>query len=112
MEAKARVRNLRVSPRKLRLLANLVRGKLVSQAVDSLRFCDQKMSGEVLGVIRSAMNNATQLNRSADVDKLYVKSIMVDGAPTIKRFMTRARGSASGILKRMSHLTVVVDEKK
>lgn len=111
MEATARLRNLRISPRKLRLVADLVRDQSVERALDALRFCERKLSGEVIKLIRSAVNNATQAQRGVDVDKLYVKKIFVDGAPTMKRIMTRARGSASQILKRMSHITVVVDEK-
>lgn len=111
MEATARLQYLRISPRKLRLMVDLARGKSVEDAIDAVRFCERKLSGEVIKLIRSAVNNATQAQRGVDVDKLYVKKIFVDGAPSIKRFITRARGSASSILKRMSHITVVVDEK-
>lgn len=111
MEATARLRFLRIAPRKLRLLADLARGKSVERAIDDLRFCEKKLAAEVIKLIRSATNNATQIERGVDVDKLYIKKILVDGAPTMKRFITRARGSASSIMKRMSHLTVVVGEK-
>lgn len=111
MEARAKIKFLRVSPRKLRLLADAARGKNVQQAIDVLRFSKKKFSDEVVKLIRSAVNNATQ-NQSVDVDKLYVKKIVVDQGPTMKRVLPRARGSADRILKRMSHVTVVVDEKE
>lgn len=109
MEAVARLKNIRVSPQKLRLVADIVRGKAVQRAIDDLRFSDNKRAKDLLKLIQSAVNNASQ-HRGVDVDKLYVKKVFVDQGPTLKRFMTRARGGSSRILKRMSHLTVVVDE--
>lgn len=110
MEFKAKKQNLRVSPRKLRLLADLVRGKKVQVAIDQLRFNDRKMSGEVANLIKSAVNNASQ-NRGVNLDQLFVKTICVDKGPTMKRWMPRARGGASSIMKRTSNLTVTVAEK-
>lgn len=110
MEFSARKKNLRVSPRKLRLLVDVVRGRDVQNAIDSLRFSERRWSREVVMLIRSALSNATQ-SRGVNVDTLFVKKIFVDQGPTIKRFMTRARGSGAGILKRTSNLTVVLDEK-
>lgn len=110
MEALARKKYLRVSARKLRLLADLARGKKVQDAINVLRFSNRKMADDVVAVIRSAVNNATQ-KQSVNIDNLYVKTILVDQGPIMKRIMARARGSADQILKRMSHLTVVVDEK-
>lgn len=110
MEATARLKNLRISPRKLRLLADAVRGQGVERAISTLRFSSKKMSQEMIRAIRSAISNATN-ERSADVDKMIVKEIFIDGGPTMKRFMSRARGSSSSILKRTSHLTVLVGEK-
>lgn len=109
MEAIARKQYLRISPRKLRLVVDVARGKNVQDAIDSLRFSNKKMADEVVRLIRSAVNNATQ-NQSVDVDKLIVKKIFVDGGPIMKRILPRARGSADRIMKRMSHVTVVVDE--
>lgn len=111
MEAIAKKKYLRVSARKLRLLADLARGKNVQVAIDSLRFSNRKMADDIVAVIKSAVNNASQKS-AVNVDKLYVKTILVDEGPTMKRIMARARGSADQILKRMSHLTVVVDEKE
>ncbi len=111
MEAIAKKKYLRVSARKLRLLADLARGKNVQVAIDALRFSNRKMADDIVAIIKSAVNNASQKS-AVNVDKLYVKTILVDEGPTMKRIMARARGSADQILKRMSHLTVIVDEKE
>lgn len=111
MEAVAKLKNIRISPRKLMLVADVARGKNVQHAINALRFSSNRQAKDVVKLIRSAINNASQ-HRGVDVDKLYIKSIYVDKGPTMKRFMTRARGSASRILKRISHLTVVVAEAK
>ena len=111
MEALAKKKYLRVSARKLRLLADLARGKNVQVAIDALRFSNRKMADDIVTIIRSAVNNASQ-KQTVNIDNLYVKTILVDEGPTLKRIMARARGSADQILKRMSHLTVVVDERE
>lgn len=111
MESTARIKNVRMSPQKVRLVADAVRGKNVQRALDDLRFSDKKMAPVMSKLIRSAVNNASQ-QRGVDVDKLVVTKVYVDQAPTMKRFRTRARGGASRILKRLSHLTVVVGEKE
>jgi len=110
VEFTARQNFIRVSPQKLRLVADVARGKTAQKAIDSLRFNDKRMAKTVVSLLESAVNNATQ-NRGVDVDKLVVKRIFVDKGPTMKRFMTRARGGASTILKRTSKLTVVLEEK-
>lgn len=110
MEYSACLKNLRVSARKLRLLADLARGKDVQRAIDGVRYAERKWSDKVVGLIRNAVNNASQ-NRGVDLDKLYVKKIFVDKGPTLKRFMTRARGGAATILKRTSSVTVVLAQK-
>lgn len=109
MEAVAKLKNIRMSPRKLRLVADVVRGKPVQRAIDDLCFSTNTMAVQVVKLIRSAVNNASQ-NRGVNVDKLVVKKIYVDQGPTFKRIMTRARGSADQLLKRSAHLTVIVDE--
>jgi large subunit ribosomal protein L22 len=111
VEAVAKLKNIRISPRKLRLVVNVARGKNVQRAIDELRYSANTMAGEVVKLIRSAVSNASQ-QRGVNVDNLIVKKIFVDQGPTMKRFMTRARGSSARILKRMSHLTVIVDEAK
>lgn len=110
MEFTARQKNMRVSPRKLGLVAGLARGKSVQSAIESLRFEERKWAGPVVKLIQSAVNNASQ-HRGVNVDKLVIKTICVDKGPTMKRFMTRARGGASTILKYTSSITVVVAEK-
>ena len=110
MEAKALARQIRISPQKARLVANLIRGKSVDSALNTLRFMPKKGASILRKVIESALANASQ-NESIDVDTLYVKTIFIDGGPMLKRIMPRAQGRASRILKRSSHITVVLDEQ-
>ncbi|HNR14040.1 MAG TPA: 50S ribosomal protein L22 [Thermodesulfobacteriota bacterium] len=110
MEAKAVVRYIRISPRKARYVADLIRGKRVEDALNTLSFTTRKASRIVSGVLKSALANAGQ-NESVDVDTLYVKSILVDEGPMMKRFRPRAMGRAARIRKRTSHITVILDER-
>jgi large subunit ribosomal protein L22 len=107
---KAILKNYRQSPRKVRLLADLVRGKSAADALTTLRFVDKRAAGPFTKVIESAIANAKQ--QGADSAKLYVKSVQVNKAATLKRFMPRARGSASRINKRNSHISVELGQKK
>jgi len=110
MEARAKLRYARLSPRKTRLVIDMVRGKGVQDALNILKFSPQKAAGIVAGVVSSAVANAEQKGVS-DVDRLVVKSIFVDQGPVLKRFMPRAQGRATRIRKPTSHITVVLDEK-
>ena len=110
MEFKASAKNIRVSPQKLGLLADVVRGKKVQFAVDSLNNCEKRWARDLSRLISSALNNASQ-NRGVNVDALYVKTVTVGQGFTLKRFMTRARGSSAKILKRCSNITVALAEK-
>ncbi|MDF1576944.1 MAG: 50S ribosomal protein L22 [Desulfurivibrionaceae bacterium] len=110
MEAKAIARQIRISPQKARLVADLVRGSNVATALNTLRFMPKKGARILRKVIESALANAGQ-NEAIDVDTLYVKEISVDGGPMLKRIMPRAQGRATRILKRSSHITVVLDEQ-
>lgn len=110
MEAKARARFIRISPQKARLVADAIRGKNVEEAITTLRFMPKKGARTLRKVIESAVANASQ-NEAIDVDTLYVKTIFVDGGPMLKRIRPRAMGRASRILKRTSHITVVLDEQ-
>lgn len=101
---------MRVGPRKLRRLVDLVRGKPVSGALDLLKFQKQPQAANVGKLIRSALANAGQKG-GINLEGLVVKGIQVNQGPVMKRFMPRARGSASRILKKMSHMTVVLGEK-
>jgi len=110
MEAKALARQIRISPQKARLVADIVRGKTVETAINTLRFMPKKGARILRKVIETALANATQ-NEAIDVDTLYIKKIYIDGGPMLKRIRPRAMGRASRILKRSSHITVVLDEQ-
>ena len=109
MESRAILRHTRVSPRKARLIADEVRGKSVSDALTMLKLMQNKRSGIVAKVINSAVANSLQ-SGMVDVDNLFVKAIQIDEGVTLKRFMPRAQGRATRILKRTSHISVVLDE--
>ena len=111
MEAKAILRTARISPQKARLVADQVRGMPVARAADLLQFSDKKAAHMIRKVLWSAISNAEN-NLGADIDELNVASIMVDEGPVLKRFMARAKGRGTRILKRTSHITVVVGAGK
>lgn len=109
MEARAVLRNAKISPRKARLVADMIRGKEVGAALKELRFTDKKVAPMLAKIVRSAVANAEQKGVS-NPDSLYVKTTFVNEGPTVKRFMPRAMGRATKILKRTSHITVVLSE--
>ena len=109
METQAVARYIRMSPRKVRYVADLVRGKKVEEALDILTFTPRRASPVISRLLKSAIANAGQ-NESIDVDTLYIKKIFVDGGSTLKRFRPRAMGRATTIRKRTSHITVVLEE--
>ncbi|MFC1838781.1 50S ribosomal protein L22 [Thermodesulfobacteriota bacterium] len=111
MESSAVAKYVRISPRKVRLVMNQLRGKRVEEAINMLSFASQKGAGILLKLINSAVANAQQ-NSEADVDNLYIETIYADEGPVLKRFRPRASGRATRILKRTSHLTVILNEKK
>lgn len=111
MEAKAILRTTRISPQKARLVADQVRGLPVGRARDVLAFSTKKAAHIVKKVLLSAVANAEN-NLGADVDDLKVAKIFVDEGPTLKRFQPRAKGRGVRILKRTSHITVVVGTGK
>ncbi len=106
---KAVLKNYRQSPRKVRLIADLVRGKKVADALGILKFADKRAAEPFAKVIRSAQANAVQAG--ADAEKLFIKTVAVNKGVTLKRFRARARGSASRINKRSSHITVELGTK-
>jgi large subunit ribosomal protein L22 len=113
MESTAHLRHLRMSPRKVSLVAALIRGKNVESALNILRFTRRAAAVPVAKLIKSAVANATDLSKGqVDVDSLYVKTISVDQGPTQRRFMPRAMGRASRINKKSSHIHVVLAEAK
>ena len=109
MEVKARLRFARISPRKARLVADLVRGKRSEEALNILSFTKKASAKILIKLLKSAIANATQ-KKTIDIDRLYVKQIMVDQGPTMKRFQPRALGRATTIRKRTSHINIVLDE--
>jgi large subunit ribosomal protein L22 len=109
MEAKAVVRHVRVSPRKMRVVANLVRGKRVNDAMGMLKHTPKKSGAILHKLLLSAIANAEHKGVS-DVDELVVHSLCVDNGPIVKRWMPRAMGRANRIQHRTSHVTVVVAE--
>lgn len=109
METKAVAKYIRITPQKARLIADVVRGMDANTAITTLKFMPKKGAKILKKVIESAVANADQTN-TIDVDTLYVKKILIDGGPMLKRFSPRAMGRATRILKRTSHITVVVDE--
>jgi large subunit ribosomal protein L22 len=113
MESKAVLSLAHVSPRKARLVADLVRGRDVGDAIEVLTFTRKKTASLIKILIESAVANAEykakRANEDLDIDNLYIKTIFVDQGPTQRRFRPRARGMATPIQKKTSHITVVLD---
>ncbi len=110
MEVKAVAKTVRIAPRKVRLVLDLVRGKDAQEALAILKFTPNHAAAEVSKVVKSAVANAKN-NHQLDENKLYIKACYADEGVTMKRWMPRAKGNASQILKRTSHITVVVAER-
>jgi large subunit ribosomal protein L22 len=109
MESKAIARYVRISPRKVRLVVDLVRGKRVESALNMLDVMPKKAARIVAKTLRSAVANAED-TQNVDVDRLYIKRAFVDEAPMWTRSRPRAQGRATPIEKRSSHITLVLDE--
>lgn len=110
MQAKAHANNVRISPRKVKLVIDLIRGKQVGDAIAILRHTPKSASPVVEKLLNSAIANAEH-NYQMDVNKLVVEQVYVNQGPTLKRFRPRAMGRASRINKRTSHISIVVSEK-
>lgn len=110
MEVAAKLRYARISPQKCRLIADLVRGMPVERALEVLTFNQKKAASLVKKVLESAIANAEH-NEGADIDELKVAKIFVDEGPVHKRMRARAKGRGNRIIKRTSHITVLVAEK-
>ena len=110
MEVRTIEKYIRVSPRKVRLLMREIKGKKVEEALNLLTFAPQKGAPILRKLINSAVANAGQYP-DMDVDRLFIKQIVANEGPTLKRFRPRAMGRATRIRKRTSHLTVILDEK-
>ncbi len=107
---KAVLRNIRISPKKANVVAGMVRGAMAYSALDSMKFTPKKGAKILYKVIQSAMSNAVN-NFKQDADKLYIKEIVVTKGITYKRSLPVSRGRSHPILKRTSHITVIVDVK-
>lgn len=110
MRASATLRMHRASPRKTRLVTDLIRGKDVSEAESILRFTDKRAAAPVLKLLSSAKANAVN-NHDMFEDALYVSEVQVGDGPTLKRFLPRARGRADLMRKRTSHVTITLEER-
>ena len=109
METTAKLKFARISPQKCRLVADQVRGLPVDKALDVLKFSPKKASAIVVKVLESAIANAEH-NEGADIDELSVTQIYIDAGPIMKRIRPRAKGRANRILKRTSHITLMVGD--
>ena len=110
MQVTAKLRNLRIAPRKARLVADLIRNKQVEEAQAALNFTNKKATEPFLKLLNSAVANAKN-NFQLDPANLYISKILVDEGTKLKRWMPRARGQASPIQKKTSHITLVLSEK-
>ncbi len=110
MEVKAKLRNARVGSQKARILADMVRGKNVNEALKILAFMPQKPAGMIKKLIESAVANADQ-KKVVDVDNLYIKHLSVDMGPSLRRFRPRAQGRATPIKRKASHINLILDER-
>lgn len=110
MEVKAKLKMLRMAPRKVRLVADLVRNKDVNEALEILSFVNKRSAPVLKKLISSAVSNADQ-KKTIDVDNLFVKHISVDQGPTLKRYLPRAMGRASEIRKKTSHVNLTLEER-
>lgn len=111
MEAKAIARHIRISPRKVRAVVDLIRDKKIDEALAILRYTPNRATEAITKVVKSAVANAEN-NLQMNKDDLFVKVCYVDEGPTLKRMMPRAQGRADVMRKRSSHITVVVGEKE
>jgi large subunit ribosomal protein L22 len=111
MQVTAHLRYVHISPQKCRLVADLVRGQPVGNAIATLKYLPKKGAELVRKVLESAVANAEH-NHGADIDELKVSLIHIDAAPVLKRFAARAKGRGTRIVKRSSHITVTVSDGK
>ena len=110
MDVKASLKNVRVGAQKARIVADLVRGKDVNQAIRCLAFQKQKSAGLIRKLIESAVANAEQ-GKVIDVDNLYISKLTVDQGPSLKRIRPRAQGRAFVIRKKQSHINLILSER-
>ena len=109
VEASAKLRQVRISPQKLNLVASLIRGMKVSEALIQLQFSDKRISNDVKALLESAIANAEN-NHDLDIDRLYVSEVRVGKSLVMKRFRARARGRGARIVKPFSNIEIIVRE--
>jgi large subunit ribosomal protein L22 len=112
MEARATAKYIRVSPQKARLVVDLIRGKNAGEAISILQFTKKRVAAEIEKVLRSAIANAEQKSEKTDVDRLVVARAYVNEGPRVKRIRPAPMGRAYHYQRRMSHITVVVEESE
>ena len=110
MEVKSQAKTVRIPARKARLVIDLIRGKNIKEATAILKFTPNYAATVICKTLKSAVHNATH-NHGLEEEKLYVKACYADESVTMKRWMPRAKGQASPIMKRTSHITVIVEER-
>ncbi|MFA5368496.1 MAG: 50S ribosomal protein L22 [Candidatus Paceibacterota bacterium] len=111
MAFEVKLKYLKISPRKVRLVADMIRGKKIDEAQAILGFAVKKGADPVLKLLNSAVANVKN-NAKKDIDSLFISKVTVDEGPTAKRILPRAKGKADRIMKRSSHVTLVLDEKR
>jgi large subunit ribosomal protein L22 len=111
MEVAARLKFVRLSPQKCRLVCDLIRGLPIERALDTLKFSSKRAAAVLKKVVDSAIANAEH-NHGADIDDLKVAQVYVDQGPTYKRMMARAKGRGTRILKQTSHITVILSDER
>lgn len=111
MESRAILRYARITPRKARRVIDLIRGKRASEALIALKYMPYRGAGLVAKLLKSAMSNAEQKSSHVDIDKLRIKTALVDQGPVMKRMEPRAMGRANVIKKRTSHITIILSEE-
>jgi large subunit ribosomal protein L22 len=111
MQVQAKLRHTRTTPQKARLVANMIRGKNVNDAMNILMFTPKRVAEKFQKLLKSAIANAEENHKVLDVDDLVVKNVLVDEGVTWKRNMPRARGMATMLRKRTSHITLILEEK-
>ena len=112
MQVSATLRHLQASAQKVRLVADLIRGKDVQEAVNILGLTKKSAARDVQKLLKSAIANAEQRDEKIDVDKLYVKEIFVDGGRSLKRLQPATMGRAFRIMKRQSHITIRLETRR
>jgi large subunit ribosomal protein L22 len=114
MQATAKLRYLRITPRKVRVVADLIRGKNVNAALAQLAYVEKRAAEPLAKLLRSAVANAEQASKDQglDVDRLTVKELMIDQGPSLRRFMPRAMGRAFKVLKKTSHISLTISDEK